>query len=95
MTLLSSQDLGGALRAKRQAAGLTQAVLAQRAGCRRQTIVALEAGKNVEIKTLMAALAVLGKVLLIVDVPDQGGRVISARCFNDRVRAVHGDSSSE
>lgn len=43
-----SQDFGAAFRAQRLAAGFTQAALAQRAGCRRQTIVAIEAGQNIE-----------------------------------------------
>lgn len=48
------------MRAQRRAAGLTQADLAQRAGMRRQTIVGIEAGKNMEIQTLLAVLAALG-----------------------------------
>lgn len=65
--LLSSQDLGAALRAKRRAAGLTQADLAQRAGCRRQTIVAIEAGHSVQSHALIAVLTALGQGLLLVD----------------------------
>lgn len=65
--LLSSQDLGAALRAKRRAAGLTQADLAQRAGCRRQTIVAIEAGHSVQSHALIAVLTALEQGLLLVD----------------------------
>ena len=65
--LLSSQDLGAALRAKRRAAGLTQADLAQRAGCRRQTIVAIVAGNSVQSDVLLAAVVALGQGLLLVD----------------------------
>ena len=65
--LLSSQDLGAALRTKRRAAGLTQADLAQRAGCRRQTIVAIEAGHSVQSDVLLAAVVALGQGLLLVD----------------------------
>ena len=36
-------------------------------GCRRQTVVDLEAGRNVSVYTLMAALAALGKGLSIVN----------------------------
>ena len=54
------------MRAQRRAAGLTQADLAQRAGMRRQTIVGIEAGKNMEIQTLLAVLAAQGQGLLIV-----------------------------
>ena len=60
-----SQDFGAAFRAQRLAAGFTQAALAQRAGCRRQTIVAIEAGQCVQSHTLIAALAAMGKVLSI------------------------------
>ncbi len=72
MILLSSQDLGAALRAKRRAAGLTQADLAQRAGCRRQTIVAIEAGHSVQSLALIAVLTALEQGLLIVDALDAG-----------------------
>ena len=58
-----SQDFGAAFRAQRLAAGFTQAALAQRAGCRRQTIVAIEAGQNIELCTLLAALSAMGKEL--------------------------------
>jgi hypothetical protein len=36
-------------------------------GCRRQTIIDLEAGRNVELNVLFGALAALGKGLAIVD----------------------------
>ena len=36
-------------------------------GCRRQTIVDLEAGRNVELNILFGALTALGKGLAIVD----------------------------
>ena len=48
------------MRAQRRAAGLAPADLAQRAGVRRQTIVGIEAGENMEIQTLLAVLAALG-----------------------------------
>ena len=63
----AGQDFGAAFRAQRRAAGFTQAALAQRAGCRRQTIVAIEAGQNIELCTLLAALAAMGKELRIGD----------------------------
>ncbi|SCC91916.1 Transcriptional regulator, XRE family [Thiomonas sp. X19] len=64
---LNAQELGHALRAERKARGLSQAALAQTIGRKRQTIVALEAGRNVSLYTLFAALAALGKGLLIQD----------------------------
>jgi hypothetical protein len=41
--------------------------VAERAGCRRQTIADLEAGRNVAVHSFMAALAALGKGVMIVD----------------------------
>ena len=65
--LFSASALGEAFRANRRALHQTQASIALRVGCRRQTIADMESGKNVEIYTLMAALAALGKGLVIVD----------------------------
>lgn len=64
---LNPRDLGQALKAERLALGQTQQALATATGYQRQTIVALEAGKNVSLQTLFAALAALGKGLSIVD----------------------------
>lgn len=65
--ILNPRDLGLALRAERKALGKTQAELAQAVPCKRQTIVDLEAGRNVSLHTLMAVLAALGKGLSILD----------------------------
>lgn len=59
--------LGQAVKAKREALGLTQDTVARAAGVRRQTLVELEAGGNVRMRTLFATLAVLGKGLAVVD----------------------------
>jgi HTH-type transcriptional regulator/antitoxin HipB len=64
---LNSRELGQRLRAERRARGRTQAWLAERVGCRRQTIAELEAGRNVATHILMGALAALGKGLIIAD----------------------------
>lgn len=64
---LHPRELGQALKAERQALGLTQQALATATGYRRQTIVDLEAGRNVSLQTLFAALTALGKGLSIVD----------------------------
>jgi DNA-binding XRE family transcriptional regulator len=63
----STKQLGSLVRAERKARGRTQAWVAERAGCRRQTIADLEAGRNVALNILMGALAALGKGLAIVD----------------------------
>lgn len=65
--MFSCSALGSAFRAERKALHQTQAGIAKRVGCRRQTIADIEAGKNVEMHTLMAALSALGKGLRIVD----------------------------
>lgn len=65
--LINARDLGRAFKAERRALGKTQQDIADRTHYRRQTIVDLEAGRNVSLHTLFAALAALGKGLVIVD----------------------------
>jgi DNA-binding XRE family transcriptional regulator len=64
---LNAANLGLQIRAERKALGRTQSWVAERVGCRRQTIADLEAGRNVAIHIVMRALASLGKGLAIVD----------------------------
>ena len=66
--ITTATELGERYRANRRVLRLTQQEVADMVGCRRQTIADLEAGKNVETYTLIAALCALGKVLEIVDV---------------------------
>jgi HTH-type transcriptional regulator / antitoxin HipB len=66
-TAYSEKDLGALVRAERKTRGRSQAWVAERVGCRRQTIADLEAGRNVAIRILMTTLAALGKGLAIVD----------------------------
>jgi HTH-type transcriptional regulator / antitoxin HipB len=61
------KDLGALIRAERKARGRSQEWIAERVGCRRQTIADLEAGRNVALNVLMGALAALGKGLAVVD----------------------------
>lgn len=63
----STKQLGSLARAERKARGRSQAWVAERVGCRRQTIADLEGGRNVALNILMGALASLGKGLAIVD----------------------------
>ncbi len=65
--IFTAKDLGHTIRAERKALGKTQADLAAEVSCRRQTIMDLEAGRNVTVRTLLATLAGLGKRLVIVD----------------------------
>lgn len=60
-------DLGQAIRKERKALRRTQQYLADAAQCSRQTILDMEAGKNVSTNTILASLAALGKGLAIVD----------------------------
>ncbi len=64
---LNAKDLGIWVRSERKARGRSQAWIADRVGCRRQTIADLEAGRNVELSVLFGALTALGKGLTIVD----------------------------
>jgi transcriptional regulator with XRE-family HTH domain len=64
---LNARDLATWLRSERTSQGRSQAWIAARVGCRRQTILDLEAGRNVELNALFGALAALGKGLAIVD----------------------------
>ena len=69
-SLLSAQDcitFGRLLRQERKALGLFQSDVAQQIGTRRQTIIDLEAGKNVGLHVAFAALAALGKRVTITD----------------------------
>ena len=63
----TAKDLGALVRAERKARGRSQEWIAERVGCRRQTIADLEAGRNVALNVLVGALAALGKGLAVVD----------------------------
>jgi DNA-binding XRE family transcriptional regulator len=64
---LNTQDIGTWIRSERKAQSRSQAWIATQVGCRRQTIIDLEAGRNVELNILFGALAALGKGLAVVD----------------------------
>jgi len=66
-TAYSITELGAFVRAERKARGRSQGWIAERVGCRRQTIADLEAGRNVAIRILVSTLTALGKGLAIVD----------------------------
>ena len=81
----TTAELGALIRAERKARGRTQEWVAERIGCRRQTLADLEAGRNVALNILMGALAALGKGVVIVD----------ARVELDRIEEIFGDDSDE
>jgi transcriptional regulator with XRE-family HTH domain len=58
-------ELGVLFRHERKALGMTQTDVADKAGCRRQTIADLEAGQSVSTMTLFNALAAIGKQLQV------------------------------
>lgn len=79
--LFSASAFGEAFRKNRRALHKTQEFVAKQVGCRRQTIADIEAGKNVAIYTLMAALSALGK----------GVQIIDARVDYDRITEMFDD----
>ena len=81
----SAKELGALVRAERKARGRSQAWIAERVGCRRQTIADLEAGRNVALNILMGALTALGKGLSIVD----------ARVELEQLGEIFGDDADE
>jgi HTH-type transcriptional regulator/antitoxin HipB len=84
-TAYSARELGALVRAERKARGRSQEWIAERVGCRRQTIADLEAGRNVALNILMGALAALGKGMAIVD----------ARVELERLEEIFGDDTNE
>lgn len=60
-------DLGNLLRAERKALGMTQSAMAKAAGLRRETIIRLEAGENVDMITFLKAVAAVNKAIRLVD----------------------------
>lgn len=65
------RDLGAAVRHRRREAGLTQAMLADRAGVSRQWLSGFESGKNpaAEVGKVLDVLTALGLALELVSVP--------------------------
>lgn len=81
----SAKALGALVRAERRARGRSQEWVAERVGCRRQTIADLEAGRNVALNILMGTLTALGKGLSIVD----------ARVELEHLEDIFGDDADE
>ena len=81
----TAKALGLLVRAERKARGRSQGWIAERVGCRRQTIADLEAGRNVALHVLTGALASLGKGLAIID----------ARVELERLGETFGEDTTE
>lgn len=84
-TAYSAKVLGALVRAERKTRRRSQDWVAERVGCRRQTIADLEAGRNVALNILMGALTALGKGIAIVD----------ARVELERLEEIFGDDADE
>ena len=65
--ILDLKSFGQLFRRERKALGFTQAQVADKAGLRRETIIKLESGAQVDASTLIQAVAALGKTLSIND----------------------------
>ncbi len=70
--LATVRDLGAAVRAARQEAGLSQQDLADRAGVPRQWVSRLETGSNpgAELRKVLDVLAALGLTVTLVPSPE-------------------------
>jgi transcriptional regulator with XRE-family HTH domain len=82
---LTAKELGGRVRAEREARGRSQSWVAERVGVRRQTIADLEAGRNVAVNVLVGTVAALGKGLAIVD----------ARADLEHLEEIFGDEADQ
>ncbi len=70
--LVTVRDLGAAVRAARQQAGLSQQALADRAGVPRQWVSRLETGSNpgAELRKVLDVLAALGLTVTLWPSPE-------------------------
>lgn len=74
------QDPAALLAAMRRKRGLSQAILAERAGCSRPTIIALEKDLSGSVSILSAVLAALGvRETLLKQFDVQGGSLVPAK----------------
>lgn len=61
------KEMGILFRAERKAAGKTQADVAKVSGLRRETIIRIEAGENIDMITFLKALSAIGKGIRLAD----------------------------
>ena len=78
MTLMKLTELGQIILANREAHGLTQKILADRAGVSRYTLIKLENGQanDIQFKILSAILSELHMTLTATDIPVSGITVL-------------------
>lgn len=60
-------ELGALFRSERKASGKTQLAVARSAGLRRETIVRIEAGENIDMITFLKAASAIGKGIRLTD----------------------------
>ncbi len=61
------REIGKMFRAERKALGKTQADIARDSGLRRETIIRIEAGENIDMITFLKATSAIRKGLRLVD----------------------------
>lgn len=77
-------ELACLLRTRRKALSLTQAELARRSGVSRQTVIAIEEGRDVSGRSLLSVMGALG---VSVTVPSSVPRVSSRPTIKSLMRA--------
>ena len=78
MMLMKLTELGQVILANRETHGLTQKILADRAGVSRYTLIKLENGQanDIQFKILSAILSELHMTLTVTDIPVSGITVL-------------------
>lgn len=76
-------ELGQALRARREALGLGKSALAAKAGKVREVVYRLEAGEDTTISSLMAVMAALGLALRLEPVGLPTADEVARRFLDD------------
>jgi HTH-type transcriptional regulator / antitoxin HipB len=82
-TIRLPDELGKALRRRREALGLSKSALAQRAGKVREVVYRLEAGEDATVSSLMSVLGAMGLALRIERVGLPTAEEVAARFMDD------------
>ena len=82
LSISNLSDFGEQFKRERKALGKTQADVALLAGLRRETIIRIESGENIDLMTLLKAIAAINKGLQLVDKQRPAYDAIPA-LFND------------
>jgi len=76
-------ELGDALRARREALGLSKSALAEKAGKVREVVYRLEAGEDTTVSSLLAVVGALGLVLRLEKAGLPSASEVAARFQDD------------